>query len=328
VSAPARPMFADAFFAPNDRPIALRRADPFDGFAYPVDDAGVFDFGDRSRFSNDADGIVVVRYGAEGPARHNPAYVAWQALALHNRSLDAAGGGHAERFARCVAWLRAHAIPTPAGPPNWPYDFDYREGTHLCRAPWFSCLASGLAVSALVRHHARTGEAASGALADAASELFHVPLERGGFLHRGADGLVFLEEYPHPVHILDGHLFALIALHDLSLYRGNKRAATLRDECAASLERHARRLFDRGGWSAYGTHGILSTPAYHRLNRHLLRWAGETLDRPALVALADRWDRAGRRDADRRAVRFAYRLRYGGLLIRKAFARLAELAQG
>jgi heparosan-N-sulfate-glucuronate 5-epimerase len=175
--------------------------------------------------------------------------------------------------------------------------------TYRVRPPWFSAMAQGEAASLLVR-----ASATDAAFGDAATRAVLPLLEREhGLVAETAEGPV-LQEYPTapPAHVLNGWIFGLWGLYDVSLTgsgRAGDAARAFSDGVAAVAARLP--LYDAGlDWSRYDLfpHPLVhvASPFYQRLHaEQLLATARLRPDLPLLAATGARWRRAAGRPLPR-----------------------------
>ena len=83
---------------------------------------------------------------------------------------------------------------------------------------WRSAMGSGQAISLLCRAYAYTKQPIYLKAAISALKLFKVPVSKNGFVSTVMGDLKMFEEYPaNPsLHVLNGFIFSLIGLYDLS----------------------------------------------------------------------------------------------------------------
>lgn len=179
----------------------------------------------------------------------------------------------------------------------YPYPFNYRLHARydLYTAPWYSMMAQGQALSLFTRLHQRTGEAGWRAAADATFASFLLPPVAGQ--PWGAyvvDGLLWLEEYPHPKLVkgdrtYNGHMFSAYGLYDYWVLTRDANAKLLL-QGAITTYRDVRDLIRVRHWrSRYClTHGI-DAVQYHMTHmfQFLQQYAitGDTF----LAQLGDLW---------------------------------------
>ena len=122
----------------------------------------------------------------------------------------------------------------------FPYDYDFalhQDATKgLQRAPWFSAMAQGQALSLFVHLLQVTGDPSYRAAADATflSFLARPSATRPWVAHVDAARNLWLDEFPHfPAtgsdFTLNGHLFASFGLYDYVVLTGDPRARLLWD---------------------------------------------------------------------------------------------------
>ena len=130
----------------------------------------------------------------------------------------------------------------------------------------YSAMAQGELMSVLVRAFSLTGEEIYLRSARQALTPMLTPIDEGGSSWLAPEGLV-LEEIPYkiPRTILNGWIFALYGLHDLTMTDDSPDA---RGALESTLDALSARLhmYDAGFWSFYDTSGALASPFYHRLH--------------------------------------------------------------
>ncbi|MEU6687231.1 D-glucuronyl C5-epimerase family protein [Streptomyces sp. NPDC046832] len=242
---------------------------------------------------------VVVTRAATGDVYRNPVSVSLYALAQHTAALAAgrhpASGGKPPPGVRALltqaGWLRASQDDNG----GWRYPVSVpRYGV---RPGWYSAMAQGLAASVMLRGYAATGERSFLDASEGAVELMLRPLDAGGCSHYDRRGRAFPEECPsNPVsHILNGAVFALFGLCELSRLQGGNDHEHVADRLLDSLAE-----FDLGYWTRYDLrHAAPASLAYHCLHVALLNAAGRVLGDPRWPAVASVWDRYTRSPARR-----------------------------
>ena len=121
-------------------------------------------------------------------------------------------------------------------------------------------------MSVLVRAFSVTEDEAYIEGARAALAPMLTPIDEGGTSWRGSGGLI-LEEVPYkvPNTILNGWIFALFGLYDLTLVDDSRDVQEALETSLNALLGHLR-TYDAGFWSFYDTSGTLAGPFYHRLH--------------------------------------------------------------
>ena len=186
-------------------------------------------------------------------------------------------------------WLVAHQDRRG----RWIYRFDFQTIGRSIAAPWASAMAEGQAMSLLeraysLRHDRRYLRAAVKAL-----EPFHIAVASGGVTRcfRSDCRLPWFEEYPtvRPCEVLNGFMFALIGLHDLSSVAPDSGARDLyvagRRTLVAALP-----AFDREGRARYDlASSDLASPMYQAIHVYLLRALNYLSPNREFTAYANRW---------------------------------------
>jgi len=264
--------------APKDRlgeyHMSLRHAADYPG---PFDDTGVPKLDYRGGIGQQYNPLATAQYG----------------LAHYNRYRQTGAAHSRHSFLVQARWLRDTLAPNGQGVPVWSYQFDWEYREPL-RAPWYSGLAQGQAVSALVRAHAETGDPGFLDAARSALRSFEVPLTEGGIAYRDRDGHLWFEEaiVDPPTHVLNGFIWASWGLFDFHLHTGDERAGDLFAEAVQTLLAHLPD-YDVGYWSLYELGHRLSMVAsthYHKLHVVQLRVMHRLTGEHTFLDFADRWE--------------------------------------
>lgn len=137
----------------------------------------------------------------------------------------------------------------------FPYPFDYRlQARGLLRAPWYSGMAQGVALSGFVRLFEQTREVRWKAAADQTFASFLIPQAAAGPWVTIVDHqLLWFEEYPWtPLdHTFNGHVFALYGLYDYWRLTREPEAEKLIRGGLATVEVAAAYVRVPGGVSRY-----------------------------------------------------------------------------
>lgn len=158
----------------------------------------------------------------------------------------------------------------------WPFtiDINYSKGKTI-KAPFCSAMGQGLAFSALVSAYEVTNDKKYLEVAKAGLPPFNLDHPQS-VLSLLSDGSVFLEELgskEESIHILNGYIFALIGLYDLSRATQDPFATQLYKDGVETLKKHAL-SFETGNWSLYSmdpqsniyNHWRYASPKYQRLH--------------------------------------------------------------
>jgi hypothetical protein len=142
---------------------------------------------------------------------------------------------------------------------TWDYLFPFGGAS----PPWTSGLSQATAIRAYLKAN-RTGVARS------IAALFGVRAPLGVRVPLGRDGNWYaLYSFAPGERVLNAHLNALIALHDLARVTGDPKIAALEREGALAAHRRIKRFDVSGVWSRYEDGGPPADLNYHVLNRDL-----------------------------------------------------------
>ena len=212
----------------------------------------------------DAEGLPLNRV-PDGNLVHLPTTLFQKALGHWDIWLEGerAAPDHCAAFLRIARWALA-AQNESGGWEVWP-----RIG--LRYASPYSAMTQGEGISVLVRAFSVAGEEAYLEGARRALSPLLAEVSEGGTCRMVPEGLI-LEEIPleEPATILNGWIFALYGLYDISLVHGSAEA---REALGSTLDALAARLpgYDAGFWSYYDTKGNMASPFYHNLHVAQLR---------------------------------------------------------
>ncbi|TFV83802.1 hypothetical protein E4V99_01555 [Microbacterium sp. dk485] len=173
------------------------------------------------------------------------------ALAEFERTGDATWKQRAVRQAERLIEMR-----TLRGDAWWfAYSFDWAYGERTLRAPWWSAMAQGQALSLFVRLATETGDQRWHVAADRTWKSFLQPrAAQEPWAVLVQDGALFLEEYAGgqpPLLVLNGQIFALFGIHDYWRMTGDAQAARMFDGGATTVLEVMPEVRVPGGVSYY-----------------------------------------------------------------------------
>lgn len=116
----------------------------------------------------------------------------------------------------------------------------------------------------MLRAYKVTGEKQYLERAQKAIEFMLKPLEQGGTSKYEGEDVLFCEFTNKPI-VLNGWIFSLYGLYDLTLVDRNEKYKTALDTAVKSLVKHLGD-FDNGYWSMYDMKGKITSPFYHNLH--------------------------------------------------------------
>jgi heparosan-N-sulfate-glucuronate 5-epimerase len=161
------------------------------------------------------------------------------------------------------------------------------------QAPWTGSLASGNALSALLRGAEMFADARYSSAAESAYDGLHAP--RGSwtlFVEREDD--LWYEEYPasRPLHVLNGHVYTLLAILDYARARDDAAAWARWERGVTTALKHLKE-FDTGYWSIYDLRFREPANVHYHKNIHIpqLRILAQLTGMSEFTEVADRWER-------------------------------------
>jgi heparosan-N-sulfate-glucuronate 5-epimerase len=256
----------------------------------------------------DSAGVPQLDYRGKIGRQYNPIAIAQYGLGNYNLLCRTGSAESRNKFFRVADWLVAHLEKNPQGLAVWNHHFDW-EYRDTLRAPWYSALAQGQAISLLVRAHqlelnkdsgnARYLDAAQQALAS-----FFKPVAEGGVTFTDEKGDIWFEEYivSPPTHILNGFIWAAWGVYDYFLATQDHSAQDLFARAVRTLTRNLDR-YDLGFWSLYEQSGtrlpMVASPFYHQLHIVQLRVMHRLTGEDKFARVADRWESYSRSPSKR-----------------------------
>jgi hypothetical protein len=145
----------------------------------------------------------------------------------------------------------------------YPYPFSYNT-----RPGWRSAQTQAVGLQLLLRQYALTDDSRYLIHFDRLLNAFDVKVEDGGLLDIDSAGIPWFEKFADANNlrprILNGMLFALIGLHDVSAAHFSK-ARVIFDKGIESVLNSLTR-YDLGDWSSYDILGKRSSLHYHKIH--------------------------------------------------------------
>ena len=224
----------------------------------------------------DASGVVMYDYGGKIGIQYTPTAIAEAALCDYDRWLvdkdNTLKNSDWAAFMTQIRWLLANQLPDG----RWLFHFQWGKTP----VPWWSGLTDGLAISALVRAYALTGDPAQlTAITQARTTYERDQKTENGItspVKVGSKTYYVYEEYPPGYsvgNVLNGWIFALVGLYEDETYLHDKAATTLLRGPNRGLAALKALLpyYDTGNWSRYAMQpvtpriGTRASRGYHNL---------------------------------------------------------------
>jgi heparosan-N-sulfate-glucuronate 5-epimerase len=131
-----------------------------------------------------------------------------------------------------------------------PYNFKFWD----LKAPWYSGMTQGFAISYLLRYYKLTSDTTILPVIEKIAYVLTAPLEKGGTISTTSEGCTWIEEYPNSKkskQVLNGFINGLIGLYEYCTFFPGDTVAnqifTQSYECLISSLEH----FDTPSWSYY-----------------------------------------------------------------------------
>ena len=199
----------------------------------------------------DKDGIPVYQHHSQGKFYH-PIVICQYALGLFETLQTSASQTEKIRsdFIKQADWLINNGITFKEKGFIWEINYDITEYGII--KPWYSAMAQGEAMSVLIRAYLISGKQDYAEAAKKALFPFTLEVNDGGLINYFHSHPVY-EEYPSPVHtvgVLNGYIFSLFGLFDLSRFIDDKLAGELFSKGVNSLK-ELLPFYDIGYWSQY-----------------------------------------------------------------------------
>jgi hypothetical protein len=261
----------------------------------------------------DAKGIPMLDYHGTIGRQYNPIAVAQWGLGNYNLLRQTGHPSRRVKVIRCADWLLTTLDQNSSGVWVWSHHFDW-EYRDTLRAPWYSGLAQGQAISLLLRAHLETGNANYLGAARDAFKAFGRAVDDGGVAFTDTRGDWWIEEYivRPPTHILNGFIWALWGVYDMFLVTGDNAHRALCERGVKTLENNLQ-AYDTGYWSLYEQSGtrlkMLASPFYHRLHIVQLRVLHRLTGSDVFLRTAERWE-SYRESRLNRTRAFAYKVAF------------------
>lgn len=176
-------------------------------------------------------------------------------LGAYDLYLTTGSNIYKEKFLQCCEW----AIEKQEKTGGWNnFFFIYPQNP-------YSAMAQGEATSLLLRGYKETQKDTFLKAAQMSIDFMLKPLEEGGVTSYRDNGDIFLYEYTHLPIVLNGWIFAIWGLYDISKATNNKKYQDILVKAEKTLEKHLNK-FDCGYWSKYDINKKIASPFYHNLH--------------------------------------------------------------
>lgn len=227
-------------------------------------------------FTRDNDGVSMVEMN--GLLYYHPVDLLNRTLAYLDAFRSSGDSVYLEKARRFLRRLFVESNEID-GALFYPYRFDYhvnQQEEGLLKAPWYSGMAQGLALSALTRMSEITGDSL---YLDYCRRTFRSLLRKKGkdmpwVTFRDDTGCLWIDEYPltPPSRTLNGFIFAIFGLYDFYRLTADSAARQMLQESLSTVKNYLP-LFRRPGRpSFYGLRFGHYAANYHALHIRQLQY--------------------------------------------------------
>jgi len=262
--------------------------DPFTGYYMTFYDKTLYPgpFDDR--------GVPMLDYKGVIGRQYNPIAIAQYGLGFYNRYVKEKKEEYLNKFLVQCDWLVDNLEKNKYGLYVWMHHFDW-EYFRTLKSPWYSSLAQGAGISALVRAYIITNDSKYIESASKAFKSFNKAIEDGGVVYYDRNGDVWFEEaitIP-PTHILNGFIWSLWGIYDYYLLTKEAKIEELFKRAVNTIKNNLPK-YDTGYWSLYDLAPtklkMLASPFYHSLHIVQLRILNKITGEQVFSEFANRWD--------------------------------------
>jgi len=242
----------------------------------------------------DGRGIPFLDYKGIIGKQYNPIAIAQYGLGFYNRYIKENKKEYLNKFLIQCNWLVDNLEKNKYGLYVWMHHFDW-EYFRTLKSPWYSSLAQGAGISALIRGYLVANDHKYLVAARSAFESFKRETYNGGVTFIDKDKNVWFEEAitNPPTHILNGFIWSLWGVYDFYLLTKESDAKKMVDKAVITLKKNLH-LYDVGCWSLYDLSPtkikMLASPFYHSLHIVQLKILNKITGEQVFSEFANRWD--------------------------------------
>lgn len=236
----------------------------------------------------DEKGIPFLIEGKIGKQR-NPMTICNKALSYYENAKKGDTTQYAY-FLNCADWL-ADSLRHEKNFSVLSYNYDWPVNNMV--APWRSGLANGVALQVLIKAHASTKNAKYLQASDELLKSFYYEVNEGGVSYKTDTSGWWFEEYADEggavSRVLNGHMFALVGIHEYYEYTKDTSANYLFIQGLKSLKNDLAKYDQPEGPSLYDRRGTLTNIKYHAIHVDLLDRLYSITQEPLFKFYADKW---------------------------------------
>jgi len=262
------------------------------------------DFSSKADYAQqfDSKGIPMFKYADEIPLTYHATVICQYALGLYDclYKTDFKDDEIRKKFITQSDWLVENkSIKNKAA--LWL--FDYPEKSYEISPPWFSAMTQGEAISVLCRAYLLNHDTKYLITAEEAVIPFELSVIEGGVVNK-FNNIIIYEEYPasRVTGVLNGYIFSLFGLFDLSCISKNSIAKKLFDRGIENVIKLLE-FYDLGYWSRYDLFAYpFVNPAsytYHNIHIEQLKALYILTGRNELLEYSEKWSRQNQKITNR-----------------------------
>jgi heparosan-N-sulfate-glucuronate 5-epimerase len=221
--------------------------------------------------------------------QRNPVIVCNQALAYYDRFKE---GDSTQRilFLNCANWLIENST-TKNGFTVLPYNYNW--SIYNMVSPWRSGLTNGVSLQVFIKAHSLTNDQKYLDIAKRVLNSFYVEVSEGGVTYKFENKGWWFEEFASETgyvsRVLNGHLFALLGIHDYFEYTQDPHAKYLFEQGMRALKNNLALYDSHVGPSYYDLRSRPTDRKYHAVHIDLLEKLFKITNDPLCRFYIDKW---------------------------------------
>lgn len=171
-----------------------------------------------------------------------------------------------------------------------PYRYNYKD----MKAPWYSGMTQGVALSYLLRYYELTGDTSALHLAPKIAALMLDSVSNGGTLSKTPEGYPWIEEYPGTKQlpqVLNGFINGLVGLYEYTLYFPRDTLARKVHDATYQALCQTLPAYDSHEWTNYCRQTRYVTDQYMRYEQSQMAHLAEIYRNPQFIRQLQIWGR-------------------------------------
>jgi len=250
-------------------------------------------FRERGRFELDKNGVPFRNYkninGNTIGIQRSPVSISQKALEYIENYKMTKNEKSKKFFFSCLDWLVENAVTSD----NYSIlHYNFPWPLYELEKPWFSGMAQGLGIQALIIGHKISNNEKYLDTAKLFLKSFFVEVKDGGITYKDSDDRWWYEEYASKngkkSRVLNGMVFAVLGIYDFYKYTNDKDAKILFERGIESLKNDLVKYDFGNGYSYYD---VLKRPAgkYHKIHVEQMKQLYDITDEEIFQKYYDKW---------------------------------------